>query len=154
VLSALANILELRLREELREELGGTYSVSVGASATRVPRDEYRISISFGSDPARADSLVRAVFAQIDTLQTIGPRAADLAKVKETLVRSRETNLRENGWWVGQLLAGVRDGDPPAPPLEPVLAGITAESLRAAAKRYLERTRYVRVTLLPEAPKP
>ena len=150
VLSAMANVLELRLREELREELGGTYSVGVSASATRVPRDEYRITISFGSDPARADSLVRAVFAQIDSLQSSGPNAANLAKVKETLIRSRETNLRENGWWLGQLLQSVRDGDPPAPPLEPVLAALTAESLRAAARTYLDRSRYVRVTLLPE----
>jgi zinc protease len=150
VLSALGSVLEIRLREELREELGGTYSVSVGASASRVPRDEYRVTISFGSDPARADALVRAVFAEIDTLQARGPRPADLAKVKETLIRSRETNLRQNGWWLGQLLASVRDGDPPAQPLEPVLAGLTVESLRAAARSYLDRSRYVRVTLLPE----
>lgn len=150
VLSALGSVLELRLREELREELGGTYSVGVSASASRVPRDEYRVSISFGSDPARADTLVRAVFAQIDTLQTTGPRPADVAKVKETLIRSRETNLRQNGWWLGQLLASVRDGDPPAAPLDPLLATLTADSLRAAARAYLDRTRFVRVTLLPE----
>jgi zinc protease len=150
VLSAMANVLELRLREELREELGGTYSVGVSASATRVPRDEYRITISFGSDPARADSLVRAVFVQLDSLQATGPSASDLAKVKETLIRGRETNLRENSWWLGQLLQAVRDGDPPVPPLEPVLASLTVESLRAAARTYLDRSRYVRVTLLPE----
>jgi zinc protease len=150
VLSAMASVLELRLREELREELGGTYSVGVSVSASRVPRDEYRVSISFGSDPARTEALVRAVFAQIDTLQARGPRPADLAKVKETLIRSRETNLRENSWWLGQLLQSVRDGDPPAPPLEPVLAALTVDSLRAAARSYLDRARFVRVTLLPE----
>ena len=150
VLSALANVLELRLREELREELGGTYSVGVSASASRVPRDEYRVSISFGSDPVRADSLVRAVFAQIDTLQTSGPKPGDIAKVKETLIRSRETNLRQNGWWLGQLLSSVRDGDPPAAPLDPLLAALSVDALRTAARSYLDRSRFVRVTLLPE----
>ncbi|HEV8613314.1 MAG TPA: insulinase family protein [Gemmatimonadales bacterium] len=150
VLSALGSVLEIRLREKLREELGGTYSVSVGASASRVPRDEYRVTVSFGSDPARADALVGAVFAEIDTLQANGPRPADLAKVKETLIRSRETNLRQNGWWLGQLLASVRDGDPPVPALEPLLAALTVESLRTAARTYLDRSHYVRVTLLPE----
>lgn len=150
VLSALSEVLEIRLREQLREELGGTYSVGVGASASRVPRDEYRVTISFGSDPARADTLVKAIFAEIDTLQASGPRAVDLAKIKETLIRSRETNLRQNSWWLGQLLGQVKDGDPAAAPLEPVLAAITAESLRSAARSYLDRSRYVRVTLLPE----
>ena len=154
VLSATATVLELRLREELREELGGTYSVGVSASAARIPRDEYRVSIAFGSDPAQADTLVRAVFAQIDTLQTAGPRPTDLTKVKETLIRSRETNLRLNAWWLGQLIGAVRDGDPAAAPLDPVLAAITVESLRAAARTYLDRSRFVRVTLLPEPAKP
>lgn len=150
VLSSLAAILEIRLREELREELGGTYSVSVSAGVSRVPREEFTVSITFGSAPDRADTLVRAVFAQIDTLRTTGPRAVDLAKVKETQIRSRETNLRLNGWWLQQLVEGTRTGDRPVAPLEPMLAGLTADAVRASAMTFLDRSRYVRVTLMPE----
>jgi zinc protease len=154
VLNALASVLELRLREELREELGGTYSVGVSASISRIPREDYRVTVNFGSDPERADSLVRVVFAEVDSLKAHGPRPADLAKVKETLIRSRETNLRENGWWLGQLLQSVRDSIPAAAPLEPLLAQLTVASLQDAARNFLDRGRYVRVTLLPESGKP
>ncbi|HEU5219229.1 MAG TPA: insulinase family protein, partial [Gemmatimonadales bacterium] len=109
-LDALGEILEIRLREELREELGGTYSVSVSGSASRIPRPEYTVYISFGSAPERADSLVSAVFAQIDTLKATGPRAVDLAKYKEAAIRSRETDLRQNGWWLGLLTGSRREG--------------------------------------------
>ena len=155
-LDAASSILEIRLREELREELGGTYSVSVGSSITRIPKEEYTVSINFGSAPERADSLVQAVFAQIDTLQTAGPRATDIAKYKETAVRTRETSLRQNGWWLGQLLAVRRDGDTMAErlALNPQLARLTPEVIREAAKRYLDKTRFVRVTLLPEGKQP
>jgi len=149
-LSGLAAILEIRLREELREELGGTYSVSVNAGVARVPREEFTVSISFGSAPDRADTLVRAVFAQIDTLRATGPRAVDLGKVKETQIRSRETNLRQNSWWLQQLVEATRTGDRPVPPLEPLLAGLTADAVRASAMTFLDRSRYVRVTLRPE----
>jgi zinc protease len=149
ILSALGDVLEIRLREELREELGATYGVSVVTSTSRVPRPEVRVSISFGSDPARTDSLVQAVFAELESLKSEGPRESDLAKVRETLVRSRETNLRENGWWLGQLAGAVRDGDPPAAPLEPVLALLTPDALRSAARLYFDNARYVRVTLVP-----
>jgi zinc protease len=155
-LNALGDILEIRLREELREELGGTYSVGVNAGLTKIPREEYRVVITFGSAPTRADSLVRAVFAQIDTLQASGPKAEDLSKVKETAVRSRETDLRQNGWWL-QLLVGARreGGDPAARlALDAELARLTPEVLRTAAATYLDRSRFVRVTLLPEAAKP
>jgi zinc protease len=150
ILSALGDVLQIRLREELREELSGTYSVSVGPSLSRVPRQQYSVSIRFGSDPRLADSLVRTIFSEIDALQREGPRASDLAKVKETFIRSRETALRENGWWLSQLMQAARDGDPAAQALDPILAAVTVESVRDAARKYLDRSRYVRVTLLPQ----
>ncbi len=155
-LDALGSILDIRLREELREELGGTYSVSVSGSAARIPRREYTVFISFGSAPERADSLVGAVFAQIDTLKASGPRPADLAKYKETSTRSRETDLRQNAWWLSLLTGARREGEDPETrfALAPQLERLTPEVIRDAARRYLDRSRYVRVTLLPEAPKP
>jgi zinc protease len=154
-IDALTNILDIKLREELREELGGTYGVSVSGSISRMPKQEYTVSINFGSAPERVDTLVRAVFAQIDTLQNAGPRATDIAKYKETSIRTRETNLRQNGWWLGQLTASRRDGDAMAVrlALEPQLNRLTPDVIRAAARKYLDRRRYVRVTLLPEGPK-
>jgi zinc protease len=150
ILNAMGEVLQIRLREELREELSGTYSVSVGPSLIRTPRPQYSVSIRFGSDPVLADSLVRVIFSEIDSLQKNGPRAVDLVKVKESFVRSRETALRENGWWLSQLMQAAREGDPAAPPIGPYLARITNESVREAARKYLDRSRYVRVTLLPE----
>ena len=154
-LDAAASILEIRLREELREELGGTYSVSVGSSISRFPKQEYTVSINFGSAPDRADSLVQAIFAQIDSLQTAGPRAVDIGKYKETSIRTRETSLRQNGWWLGQIAAARREGDPMAVrlQLQPQLDRLTPEVIRAAARKYLDKKRFVRVTLLPEGPK-
>ena len=35
---AMAQVLETRLRETMREDLGGTYSVSVSPSYTKIPR--------------------------------------------------------------------------------------------------------------------
>jgi predicted Zn-dependent peptidase len=46
-----------------------------------------------------------------------------------------------------------REGEDPASrfALEPQLARLTPEVIRAAAGTYLDRKRYVRVTLLPDA---
>ena len=155
-IDALGSILEIRLREQLREELGGTYSVNVNTTIARIPREQYNVFIGFGSAPERADTLVRAVFAEIDTLQSAGPRPADLVKAKETSIRSRETNLRQNGWWLQLLIGSRRDGDDPATRLDlnAQLARLIPETIRSAARTYLDRTRYVRVTLLPEAKAP
>ncbi len=63
-LNALAGVLDIMLREKLREELGGVYSSSVYAFTQDVPEPGYFISISFGTDPARVQELVDAVFAR------------------------------------------------------------------------------------------
>lgn len=155
-LDALGDILDIRLREELREELGGTYGASVSTTAARIPRPEYTVVVNFGSAPERVDTLVRAVFAEIDSLKARGPRAVDLAKYKETAIRTRETDLRRNGWWLQLLLNARKENEDPATrfALEPELARLTPLVIQAAARTYLNQDRYVRVTLLPEGRTP
>jgi len=153
VLRSLADVLDIKLREQLREELSGTYGVSVTPAATRIPREEYTLSVSFGSAPDRVSQLLAAVFAQIDTLQRQGAAEKDLAKIRETTIRSRETSLRENDFWLGQLAAAEQNGDDPRNIVDPsaLLPLLTPERIRQAALRYLDRKNYVRVTLIPES---
>ncbi|HEU0051970.1 MAG TPA: insulinase family protein, partial [Longimicrobium sp.] len=153
LLSTLADALEIRLRERLREDLGGTYGVSVSGGAQRDPVPEYEVSIGFGADPARLDELTRVVFAQIDSFKTVGIPEHDLAKVKETQRREREVAMRENSFWLGQLLGYDRYGwDLGLIDDEPLALSLTAADVREAARRFLDTSRYVQVSLVPETP--
>jgi zinc protease len=151
LLGALAQVLDIRLREVLREDLGGTYGVSVSAAPARVPHEQYTLSLAFGSDPDRVPELVAAVEAQLDSLRTAGPDPRDVAKVREAIVRTRETRRRENAWWLGQLVTALRDGEDPRRAVETddLLDLLTPDRLRDAARRYLGSGNVVRVTLLP-----
>jgi zinc protease len=151
-LRALADVLEIKLRERLREALGGTYGADVYASPSRIPRPEYSLTVAFGSAPQRVEELAQAAFAEIDSIKARGPTAGDLAKVKEMYLRQYETDLKQNGWWLGQLAAYAQSGESPR-----TLAGypgrvsaLTPEMIRDAARRWLDKGRYVKVTLLPE----
>ena len=66
VARAMAESLAGNLQRTLREDLGGTYGVSVRPTFTKRPTEEYRLTINFASDPARTESLVRAAFQVID----------------------------------------------------------------------------------------
>jgi zinc protease len=151
-LRALADVLEIKLRERLREALGGTYGADVYASPTRIPRPSYGLTVSFGSAPERYAELERAVFAEIDSLKARGPSADDLAKVKEIYLRQHETDLKQNGWWIGQLAAYAQNRESPQLLLSysARIRALTADQIREGARRWLDRGRYVRVTLLPE----
>jgi zinc protease len=153
-LNALADVLRLRLRDVLREDRGGTYGVQVGAGAAREPRPRYQLTIGFGADPARLDELTRAAFAELEKLRRDGPTEAELAKVREMELRSRETDLRSNDFWLAQLMSYDAQGWDMAGILAYPrwVQGLDAETVRAAAARYLDFSNYVQGSLLPETP--
>ncbi len=151
-LNVMAEVLQLRLIDLLREDMGGTYGVGVGASASREPLPTYSVGIAFGTSPERVEELTGVVLAQIDSLKRNGPTAEELQKVREAARRSRETEMRDNAFWISQVMSYVANGWD----LSEIPAGgertarLTADAVRDAAHRYLDTSSYVQVTLLPE----
>jgi zinc protease len=151
LLRTLADVLELRLRERLREELSGTYSVSVSGGAERFPVPEYRVAIQFGAAPERLAELSRVVFTEIDTLKQGGPSELEMQKVREAQRREREVSLRDNSWWLSSLMSYDLYGWDPRQLVQPsLIQSLSSEEVRAAAGRYLNPGRYVQVSLYPE----
>jgi zinc protease len=151
--SAMTRVLQTKLRERVREELGGTYSISVSGSNGWRPEGAYTITIQFGSDPERVEELKEVVFAEIESLKRSGPGEEDLENVKESLRRTRETNLESNSYWITQLAHLYRRGHYLAEfwGYEESVEDISVESVRAAAGRYFDMGNYVQVTLYPES---
>jgi zinc protease len=152
VIRAMAQVLEARLVEAIREELGGTYSISARAEHSRIPRPEYSIGIHFGSDPARVEALVARVFQEIDRLKAGGPSAGHLDEVKLSMLRDFETNSQNNGYLLDQIAFRYQHGEPveglwDVPKYYEKLDPVT---IRDAARKYLDPANVVRVTLLPE----
>ncbi|MEO8482843.1 MAG: insulinase family protein [Acidobacteriota bacterium] len=149
---AMAMVLEGRLRNALREELGGTYSVGVSPSYTRIPRPEYQLSIAFGSDPARTDALIARVFEEITKLKTDGPTAQDLNDTKATLVREFEAGSTQNGYLLTQILGRYQSQESVESffTIADGYKSLTAEDIQNAAKTYLNTNSYVKATLFPE----
>ncbi|MCZ6857782.1 MAG: insulinase family protein [Gemmatimonadetes bacterium] len=151
-MQSMTQVLQTWLRKTLREELGGTYNVSVSGSISRFPKERYRITIAFGSAPERADELAATVFHHIDSLRTTGPTLDDIVKVQESQRRARETNLRRNQYWLGQLIGHVTDGTDPRQILRgsELVDGLDPETVRSAAFRFFDLENYVHAVLLPE----
>ena len=155
-LRSLSEVLDMRLRDRMREDLGGTYGVSVGASVSAQPRNEYTVSVGFGSAPDRVDELVTAAFDEIHKLKQNGALESDIAKIKETQRRSRETSMRQNGFWLTQLEACYRDGIDPRDLLtyNRLVDSLTPTMVQQAAQKFIREDNYVQVSLFPEKPTP
>lgn len=149
-LDLMADAFQIKLREVLREDLGGTYGVGVGAGSSPDPEGNYRLTVSFGCDPERVEELTEAVFVQIDSLQRVGLDSTYTQKVRQMRRRSREVNLKENGWWIGVLEWVDRHGIDPLLILDTSIVEEFApeDVIRAAA--WFDTSRYARFVLLPE----
>jgi zinc protease len=152
-LLALTILGQMWVTDALREELGGTYSPSLYGNQEREPRMEYQVVVEFGSSPDNVDKLSKRLFAVIDSLKTYGPTEADLVKIKEQILRGRETSLKTNDFWTGNIANRDQAGEDIAGllgPYDEMVKALTAKQMQDAAKKYFDLSRYVKVVLLPE----
>jgi zinc protease len=149
---ALAQVLQSRLLETIREELGGTYSITASQSYQRHPVPVYSMSIQFGSAPDRADALVKRVFEEVDGLKTNGPTETQVNEVKQALLRDFETSSRQNAYLLSQITFKYQYGEDVTGlwQVPEYYKKLDAAAIQRAARTYLRNDNYVRVTLLPE----
>ncbi len=152
VIKTMANTLAGNLQRVLREDLGGTYGVSVVPDFTKRPVEEYRISITFACDPARTQDLVKALFTVVDDFKTDGPSAGQVADAQAALRRDLETDSRQNGAVLNQVSFAYQYDEPvpDATTLRAMYDSLTVGVLREAARTYLDTNRYVKVVQMPE----
>jgi zinc protease len=151
-LEALKQVLDIILRENVREEAGGSYDIGVDAELNRYPDEEFFVYVGFGCAPDQVQTLTDLVFQQILELREQGPPQKDVEKVKEILRREHEQNLRTNDYWLGILqLAYMNELDPEVLlDFDARLQSISVDTLRRIAVETLDPDNYVRVVLDPE----
>ena len=153
---ALVEALRLRLREVLREDLGGVYGVSVDGALRRRPLGSLSLTIGFGCAPENVDALQEAVRREIRELQAHGLDATHVAKLRSARTRAHELDLERNGFWLRELARAWRYGDDPREIIDvaPALAPLTSERTQSAARTYLDLERTVVGVLLPSPATP
>ncbi len=153
VFDSMGEVLNIKLREVLREDEGGTYGVGVRTSRWRWPEGRYSISISFGCDPERLEELTQLVFAQIDSMKQQPVDQSYIDKVMEMKLRRWETDKKENRYWRNTLVWYYQNGVDLMALLtyeDEIITKLTAEHVQKATQQYFNLENYARFVLLPE----
>ncbi len=145
-------VLNIRLREVLREDMGGVYGVGAWASMSKEPQEEYSLAVTFGCSPDRVSELTDAVMVEINTLINDGPDQVNIDKVKESLRREREINIQKNSYWLNSLAVYYREGRELSDFMKfnELIEGFEAAHAQAAASKYFDMDNMIQVTLNPE----
>jgi zinc protease len=151
-LSALVEVLNIKIIDVLREKLTLIYGGGMRGGLVRDPYAHYMLGMSLPCAPENVDKVVAAAFGEIQKIQEGGPEAMDLAKVKQNWQTKHREDLRENRYWLGQLQTAELYKTDPATLLdyEKQVAALTVDDIQAAALRYLKNDNYVQVVLYPE----
>jgi zinc protease len=151
--AVMADIIELRLIDELREAQGATYSPSVSASASDVWTGWGYISARVEVPPALVDGFFRDALKIAADLQAAPPTADELERAKkprlERLAKARETNE----YWLEEL-GGAQTDPRRLAATRSLLAGyerVTAADVQAAARAWLAADKAWRLVIRPAA---
>ncbi len=155
-LSALTEVMNIRIIDVLREKLGLIYGGGMEGSMTRVPYAHYTVGVTLPTGPKNVDKVLQATFAEIERVRNQGPDQGDLDKVKANWLQTYRKSLQENGYWLAVLQTSLTEGTDPGTILsvDKEVQSLSVADLKRTAQRYLTPENYVQVVLNPETAAP
>ncbi|WP_394731063.1 M16 family metallopeptidase [Altererythrobacter sp. GH1-8] len=151
-LAVLARVMRIELQEQLREDLGKSYSPSASSSPSRTYRGYGTFALAASVDLADLDETRAAIRVMLDQLLA-GPVDQDLLdRARQPLLESYDNLLKSLGGWMTLADRAQSEADRLERfQLAPgVLKSITPEELYQTAQSYLAPDAAVEVVVLPQ----
>ena len=151
-LEVLGRVVQLRLQEVLREELGQAYSPSADSSPSRVWRGYGTFSLTVAVDRAQIDAARAAIAGMLDRLRAGELDVDTVNRARQPLLEGYDNLLKSLGGWM--TLAERAQSEPDrieryfaAPAL---IRGMTPAELVEAARQYLPSAGAVELLVVPD----
>jgi zinc protease len=149
-LNLLAEILSDRLREEIREKLGASYSPNAGLDGSDALENMGFLSAMSVGKPEDLEKLTEAALTIGDELATGGATADELDRAIKPMLAGMDKTLRDNSYWLDTVMQRSQEK-----PINLDLArnrkadyeSITLEEINALAKQYLKKDNAIITTI-------
>jgi zinc protease len=151
-LEMLCEIIQRRLMETLREQMGGIYTASVNAAFNKRPYEHYSINIRFPCGPENADTLTQAAISIINDIRENGVEKKYLKDTREMLKGHHAGAEQTNDYWLELLSSAWIDNQDPSWALnfDRDVDGVSAGDLKKTASKYFNMDNYLKMVLLPQ----
>ncbi|MCX6226151.1 MAG: insulinase family protein [Bacteroidia bacterium] len=150
--SIMMQTMNIKLREQMREEQGGVYGVSFQESLSKFPKQWFEISANWGCAPEKVDTLTQTLFGEMERIKKEGPTEVDLAKIKETIIKDYEKNIKQNYFWISSLQDFYLNGNEiySLDEYTKTVEAVTIQDIKRTADKYLDSKQYIRGVLMPK----
>ncbi len=150
--SAVSEVLNIRVIEELREKIQGIYGGGTSISLNKYPYQNYSAFVQLPTGPDKIDTLIKAMDHEIESIKLTGPSKENLNKVKLQWIESRRTAMKQNGTWLGYILSSRLENKNVDRFLnyEKYVNALTVQTVQDAAKKIFAGNNKVTAVLRPE----
>jgi zinc protease len=154
-LKALNEVINMRLREVIREEKGGTYGAYASLQSVKYPQPEYYFAVFWGCSPDRVNELTSDVIALLKELKEKPVEDKYIQKVHELLKRENETDIKTNRFWISTFRNAYFYNEDFSYLLDynNMVDKIDANSIKDAANKYISEDKLQKFYLFPESKK-
>ena len=152
-LTAATEVLDIALRDILREELGETYGVTVDFNQEMFQRGGGHTLVQFTAAPQNLQKMTERVLQEVQRLQKDGPSEDLVNRAKESARREHEEGMKQNGYWLSRMQGAKMLGLDPVTHFlerEKRIANVNVANVKDMFVKYFPMNRYTIVTLLPE----
>lgn len=104
----LQQILNIVFMEKVREDEGGTYSISAMSAISENPKGQTPLQIMFETQPGKEIQLNTIVHNEFHSIVNNGPRIEDFNKVKEYILKRQKEQEEKNEYWSSVITAYYR----------------------------------------------
>lgn len=148
--SAIGDILDIRYLESIREKEGGSYGVGVYGGVGNTPKDEATILMQFDTDPEKQARLMEIIHQEVTDIVNNGPKAEDVQKVKENLLKQYAQDLEQNSWWAATLKSYYEDGINNLKDYKSAVEAMNGQTIQKTLKQIVDQGNVIEVVMLPE----
>jgi zinc protease len=100
---AVAEVLNIKVIEELREKMGAIYGGGFNGRVSKEPYENYSVQLQLPCGPENIEKLIAGANDLIKNLKEKGPDTKDLDKVKSQWHEKHITDVKENKYWSGKM---------------------------------------------------
>ncbi|MBW2179667.1 MAG: insulinase family protein [Deltaproteobacteria bacterium] len=142
--SVLGDVLSDRLREQVREKLGATYSAYAYNRPSRVYSDYGILSIIVNVDPEASELIIKEVKNIVDGIIENGVSKEELKRALKPSITSIKDLMRKNDYWLNTVLNGSVEHPDQIEWSRSIMSdhtAITADELSDLSRKYLDNNK-------------
>lgn len=145
-----SQILDIALIENIREKIGGVYSISSRVNLSPNNYGEDNLIISYSCDTLRIDEIKQAIFKTLEELLYKNIDSKKINSVVKNYELSYNTEVKENSFWFSYLYQKITIKDYKISTPKEFKELMTEENLWDVNRKGINLKNYIDITLIPE----